>query len=212
MLELTENSTIAYDVTVHDLTGPAIFAHIHAGAVGVAGLPVFTLTKVSDTAFQGETEPLTTEQVTTLFAGGFYVNVHTEANISGEVRGQITGFERVTGKCSCLQLSRKDFLKCVRNEIKALPKDEKKAAAAKALKKAATKSSCGLTASKKTGACCVPPNATGEIVSGALCVPVVEKKAEKQCAAVGGTVLAGQSCVPTNGCFLPASPSGAFID
>jgi hypothetical protein len=212
MLELSETSTIAYDVTVHDLTGPAALAHIHAGAAGVAGPPVFTLTKISDTEFLGETDPLTPEQVATLFAGGFYVNVHTATNLAGEVRGQITGFARVTGKCSCLQLSRKDFLKCVRNEIKGLSKDEKKSASARALKKAASKSSCGLAASKKTGACCVPPNDTGEIVLGALCVPVVEKKAVKQCAALGGTVLAGQSCIPTNGCFLPASPSGAFVD
>lgn len=211
-LELNEEAKIEYDVTVHDLTGPATIGHIHAGAPGVPGLPVFPLTKISDTEFQGETEPLTPEQVTTLFAGGFYVNVHTATNGLGEVRGQITGFARVAGRCSCLQLARKDFLKCVRNQIKGLTKAEKRSAAAKALKKAAKKSICGLTETRKTEACCVPPNGIGEIVSGSLCVPVSAKKAEKQCAAVGGSLLVGQACVPTNDCVLPASPSGAFVD
>ena len=54
-------------------------------------------------------------------------------------------------------------------------------------------------------------NGVGEIVQGSLCAPVTEKKAEKQCTALGGSVLAGQSCVPTNDCPLPASPSGAFV-
>jgi hypothetical protein len=208
-LELGEDLTIEYDVTVHDLTGPALFGHIHAGAPGVPGDIVFTFTKVSDTAFQGTTDPLTPAQLTTLLEGGFYANVHTGTNLAGEIRGQIH-LDRVASACPCNELSRKDFLKCVRGKVKDLPKEDKKAG--RALKKAAKRSSCGLTQTKKAAACCLPLNGVGEIVQGTLCAPVTEKKADKQCAALGGTVLSGQSCVPTNGCTLPASPSGAFVD
>jgi CHRD domain len=211
-VELSEELTIEYDLTTTDLTGAALVAHIHAGAVGVPGDIVFPLTKVSDTQFTGETEPLTSDQLTTLFSGGYYLNVHTTTNPAGEIRGQIDDLERVAGQCSCTELARKDFLRCVRSKIKDLTKEEKKSPAARALKKAAKKSSCGLTKSKKTAACCVPPNGLGEIVQGSLCAPVSEKKAEKQCAALGGTVLTGQSCIPTNGCPVPASPSNAFLD
>jgi hypothetical protein len=211
-LELSESLTIAYDVNTTDLTGPALAAHIHEGAPGVPGDIVFTLTKVGDTQFQGETDPLTSDQLTTLFGGGYYVNVHTLTNGAGEIRGQIDDLERVASQCSCTALARKDFLRCVRAKVKELSKEDKKSAAARALKKAAKKSSCGLTKSKKTAACCLPPNGLGEIVQGSICAPVSEKKAEKQCAALGGTVLTGQSCIPTNGCPVPASPSGAFLE
>ncbi|MGH7895557.1 MAG: CHRD domain-containing protein [Candidatus Binatia bacterium] len=209
-LELTEDLTIEYEVTVHDLSGKATIAHIHDGPPGVlGGIPAFgTLTQIDDTTFRGETPPLTPTQVQSLLDGEYYVNVHTAANPLGEVRGQITSLERVAGKCSCLTLTRKKFLKCVKTEVAKLG-TEKKSAEAKALKKAAKKSSCGLSQTKKPLACCVPLNGTGEIVSGAMCAPV---KKEAQCTALSGTIMNGQSCVPTNPCFLPASPSGAFLD
>ena len=213
-VELSEDLTIEYDLTTQDLTGPALFGHIHEGAFGTAppNNIVFTLTKIDDTHFQGETEPLTSDQLTTLFSSGFYLNVHTATNPAGEIRGQIDDLERVASACSCTALARKDFLHCVKTSIKALTPDEKKSAAAKALKKAAKKSSCGLTKSKKTGACCLPPNGLGEIVQGSVCAPVPEKKAEKACTKLGGTVVTGQPCIPTNPCPVPASPSNAFLD
>ncbi len=204
---------IEYDVTVHDLTGPATVAHIHQGAAGEQGLPVFTLSPVagSTTSFHGETEPLTAAQLTTLLQGGFYVNVHTAANPGGEVRGQIVGLDVIRGTCSCRDLSRKDFLKCVRGQIAHLSKDERKAPEVKTLKKAIVKSSCGLakTPKKKALACCLPINeAANGAVSGKLCAPV---KTQAQCTKLGGALGTG-GCLPTNPCVPPASPSAAFLD
>jgi len=209
MIELSHDSTIAYEVTVDGLTGPARFGHIHEAAQGLTGNPVFTLTKVSDTTFLGETGPLTQAQVETLFAGGFYVNVHTDANPGGEIRAQLQGVERVTGRCSCLALRRGRFLKCVRDKIRNLQKTKRMSTEAKALGKAAKASSCGLTETKKPIACCLPMNGVGEVVSGTLCALV---KKDTRCTALGGTSVQGQSCLPTNPCFLPAFPSGAFLD
>jgi hypothetical protein len=217
VLELEDDMTLNYEVTVHDLTGPALAGHIHEGAPGVPGDIVFPLTKTSDTSFMGTTPALTADQVQKLLSGAYYVNVHTAANLAGEIRGQITTLEPVRGLCSCQTLSRKDFRKCVKAEIKKLDPDTKKSAAAKALKRAAKKSSCGLTQKKNTIACCVPQIELGEagedvpdIVTGQLCVPI---KKDAQCGKFGGTSLgASSSCFPTNPCSPPASPSGAFLD
>jgi hypothetical protein len=210
-IELNADLALEYTVTVQNLTGPALAAHVHEAPIGVPGDIVFTLTKIDDTTFQGETEPLTEAQVGTLLAGGYYVNVHTGANLAGEIRGQIVGLDVVQGTCSCRTLSKKDFRKCVAGEIKKLEKTEQKSAEVKALKKAVKKSACGLTAQpkKKPLACCLPINeAANTAVSGRLCAPV---KKDTQCAALGGTVVEG-TCVPENPCFPPASPSGAFLD
>jgi hypothetical protein len=211
-LEVNEELAIEYNVTVQNLTGAAAAAHIHLGAPGVPGDIVFTLAKVNDTTFTGETEPLTEAQLQTLMEGGFYVNVHTVANLAGEIRGQITDLEIVHGTCSCRTLSKKAFRKCVKGEIKKLEPADRKAPEVKALKKAVKKSACGLTAQpkKKPLACCLPINeAANTAVSGKLCAPV---KKESQCAALGGTIVADATCVPDNPCVPPASPSGAFVD
>jgi hypothetical protein len=94
----TMNSTtrvMTYTLLVSGLTGPAISAHIHAGAAGVKGgvlhplFPTGTMLANGDT-FAG-TLTLTEEQVTTLNAAGLYVNVHTAMNTDGEIRAQLDG-------------------------------------------------------------------------------------------------------------------------
>ncbi len=210
-LELQDDMTLTYDVTVHDLSGPALLAHIHEGPVGQAppNNIIFTFTKTSDTTFMGATRALTADEVQKLLNGAYYVNVHTSANLAGEIRGQVDTVTAVEGTCSCSSLSRKDFRKCVNAEIKKLDKTQKKSAEVKALRKAVKKSSCGLTATpkKKPLACCLPQNDVAEIVTDILCAPV---KKDTQCSALGGTVLQGSGCVP-NPC-ASASPSGAFLD
>jgi len=213
-IEVNNDLAIEYEVTVHDLTGPALFAHIHEGDAGVPG-PVTafgTLAKIDDSTFRGETAPLTAEQLATLIGGGYYVNVHTGDNGDGEVRGQIVGLEIVHGTCSCRELTKKAFRKCVKQAIRSLEKPERKTPEVKALKKAVKKASCGLTKTpkKKPLACCLPINEAAGAVSGKLCAPV---KNDTQCGKLGGTLAAGDvSCVPDNPCTPPASPSGAFLD
>jgi CHRD domain len=66
----------------------ATLAHIHAGATGVAGAVVFPLTLAGGKATLAPTV-LTDAQLATLDAGGFYANVHSAANPTGEIRGQL---------------------------------------------------------------------------------------------------------------------------
>lgn len=78
--------TLAGSITV-DGTAPTA-AHLHAGEAGSAGAVVFALTVSGQTATLAPTV-LTEEQLATLDAGGFYLNVHSAAYPDGEIRGQI---------------------------------------------------------------------------------------------------------------------------
>jgi hypothetical protein len=87
--------TVRWKVTWHDLTSPAIMAHIHGPATPTtnAGVVVWLGPK-------GKMDPLpsplegsakmTDAQWADLMAGKDYVNVHTTTNKGGEIRGQIT--------------------------------------------------------------------------------------------------------------------------
>lgn len=197
-----ETSTIEYQIQVQGLSGPAVAAHIHQAPRGQAN-PAFLSCcnlSVAGTTFTGTTQPLTAEQVVALFNEGLYVNVHTDANPGGEIRGQI---ELTPGACDC-DLGR-GIVACVKALIKPLDKDEKRDPTIKALKRAVKKSACGKNkVGKKTIACCVK-NPLENFVTDTLCVAVKEKACSK---VLGVSRGAGSSCLPTS----PCSPSGAFLD
>lgn len=73
-----------------DTTGLAnvTAAHVHNGAVGVNGPVVFPLNGGGG-VYGGVSGRLTTAQINTAMADGFYVNVHTAAFPGGEIRGQL---------------------------------------------------------------------------------------------------------------------------
>ena len=196
-----ETKMLSYTVSIHDLTGPAIFAHIHQSPPGVPGDVIFPL---DPAATSGTVGPLSSAQETALFDGLLYINFHTALHGAGEIRGQIT---LAPGTCSCGGFpNHGQFVKCVRKAIKGLDKSEKKEAGIKQLRKNSAKSSCGKTKGpKKAVACCLPRTPDGNIVTDSLCIAAKDAA----CAGKGGTSKgAGSSCFPTN----PCSPSGAFLD
>ncbi|MBK0403768.1 CHRD domain-containing protein [Adhaeribacter sp. BT258] len=81
------------------LSGPATAAHFHLGKFGVAGPVIFNLTPsfnntTNPTAaagywHAGSTPPFTTRNSVQFRSDSMYVNVHTAANPSGEIRGQV---------------------------------------------------------------------------------------------------------------------------
>jgi CHRD domain len=94
----TDGSTITYYVAYSGLSGPAVAAHIHTGAAGVAGgviLPlVVSASPMVGTLTAANFTPsgaITTfaQAVAAIGAGNTYFNIHTAANPGGEVRGQI---------------------------------------------------------------------------------------------------------------------------
>ena len=87
----TETGTIAGNATVRDTSGPATVAHIHAGEAGVAGPVVVTLESNDDGTIWSVPEGsiLDADSIAAFQAGNLYVNVHTELNAPGELRGQL---------------------------------------------------------------------------------------------------------------------------
>lgn len=93
-------TTLQYRVEVKGLSGPATMAHIHLGAMGVAGPHVynFDINKVATgTLATGSidlTKPVSPgvsgdSLVALIKSGNAYVNVHTAAHPGGEIRGQL---------------------------------------------------------------------------------------------------------------------------
>lgn len=73
-------------VLTHNVTN-ASAAHIHKGEPGVAGPPVFPLNTASPVNFSSA--PLDSAQRADLFAGRYFVNVHSPSYPEGEIRGQL---------------------------------------------------------------------------------------------------------------------------
>ena len=88
-----DGKEINYDLTATNLQG-FMMAHIHQGKAGENGQPVAPLSmgkgKITSSDLKG---PLAGKQISDLADlmknGGAYVNVHTQQNQNGEIRGQI---------------------------------------------------------------------------------------------------------------------------
>jgi hypothetical protein len=82
---------ITWTVTYSGLSGEATMAHFHNGPQGKNGPVVIWLSKQGTPAaspFSGQAT-LTAEQAQQFEAGGWSVNVHTQAHPGGEIRGQV---------------------------------------------------------------------------------------------------------------------------
>jgi hypothetical protein len=84
---VAEDGAITGSVTTKDVQGT--MAHIHRGAKGQNGPIIVPLDKNGDTYTVPAGRKLTKEQLEDLKKGNLYVNVHTNANKGGEVRGQL---------------------------------------------------------------------------------------------------------------------------
>jgi hypothetical protein len=103
-----QGDKMTYKVTVSGLTSPVTVAHIHAGGAGVAGPVIVPLTvaagsdagtangegTIDASAIKGKkddgSQMTMSDLMNAIKGGNAYVNVHTQNNPKGEVRGQIT--------------------------------------------------------------------------------------------------------------------------
>lgn len=89
-----QSRTIWYCVESNAVGATA--AHIHNAATGVNGPVIFPLAG-GPNVWTGSTPPLTAAQITEMYNGRLYVNVHTAAIPTGEIRGQLSKtFSRTT--------------------------------------------------------------------------------------------------------------------
>lgn len=87
-ITVEDDRSVRGKITTSDLKGTG--AHIHEGAVGKNGPDIITLKKSSDNEWSvpGDAK-LTDAQYDAYKAGNLYVNVHSDTNKSGEIRGQL---------------------------------------------------------------------------------------------------------------------------
>lgn len=90
--------TLTLDQTSGALTGSvmvtdtmATAAHIHTGSAGVNGDVLITLDLDGTTISVPEMTMLTADQMQSMLDGDFYLNIHSVAYTSGELRDQLTG-------------------------------------------------------------------------------------------------------------------------
>ena len=81
-------NTISYAINSTALPTGFLVAHIHRGVIGESGSPLYVISP-GPTSFSGTTPSITASQLTDLFKGNMYINIHSNAFSSGEVRGQI---------------------------------------------------------------------------------------------------------------------------
>lgn len=84
---IADDGSVKGSVTTTGVQGT--MAHIHIGARGQNGPVIVPLTKNGDTYTAPAGAKLTDAQMQALKAGNLYVNVHTDRNKGGEVRGQL---------------------------------------------------------------------------------------------------------------------------
>jgi hypothetical protein len=82
------NTTKIFNLTVTYSGMTATAAHVHKGAVGVSGGPVFPITVTASPMYL-TSAALTAEQEADLKANLYYVNIHSSAYPDGEIRGQL---------------------------------------------------------------------------------------------------------------------------
>ncbi len=89
------HNEIKFKMIFEGLTSPVIGAHIHQGAIGIAGGVIFDLSSfIVGNVLSGTWDA--TGFIDALAAGELYVNVHTVNNPDGEIRGQLLLQEGLT--------------------------------------------------------------------------------------------------------------------
>ena len=87
-LSIAKDHTVTGSIKTTGIEGVA--AHIHVGPTGQSGPPIITLNKGADGTWTvPEGSKLTDEQFASFTSGNLYVNVHSAAHKSGEIRAQL---------------------------------------------------------------------------------------------------------------------------
>jgi len=81
---------LSWKVTYSGLSGPATAAHFHGPAEASKNAGVAVAIPNAGTSPVEGSATLTDTQAADFTAGKYYVNIHTQANPGGEIRGQVT--------------------------------------------------------------------------------------------------------------------------
>lgn len=82
--------SMTYNVSTAALSGPVTAAHLHLAEAGSNGDVVVDLSdNIDGNSISGTVEDLPVELLNCMLRGNVYLNIHTDANPSGEIRGQV---------------------------------------------------------------------------------------------------------------------------
>lgn len=87
-LNSTKDS-LCINIAVTGLSGPITGIHVHEAAAGMNGGVAWNLTPYIDGTRIATSVAINSEELSKLMMGWYYVNVHTDANPGGEIRGQL---------------------------------------------------------------------------------------------------------------------------
>jgi hypothetical protein len=85
----TATKTLNWTINFDGLTGPPTMAHFHGPAAPGANAGVALMIGANPTSPAKGSATLTDAQAADLQGGRWYVNIHTNANRGGEIRGQV---------------------------------------------------------------------------------------------------------------------------
>jgi CHRD domain len=85
----TTSKTLTWTINFDGLTGPSTMAHFHGPAAPGANAGVVLMIGTNPTSPAKGTATLTDAQAADLQGGRWYINIHTNANRGGEIRGQV---------------------------------------------------------------------------------------------------------------------------
>jgi hypothetical protein len=85
----TASKTLTWDINFDGLTGPATMAHFHGPAAPGTNAGVALMIAPNPTSPTKGSATLTDAQAADLQGGRWYINIHTNANRGGEIRGQV---------------------------------------------------------------------------------------------------------------------------
>jgi len=83
------NKVLYYWIRWRDLTGPPTAAHFHLGPITIEGPPLKTIDLAPGRNITSGSWQLDDTTYDHLLAAAIYINIHTAANPTGEIRGQI---------------------------------------------------------------------------------------------------------------------------
>jgi hypothetical protein len=86
-----KTNTATWTMNYEGLSSPVVAAHFHGPAApgANAGVQIPIITKGPASSPVSGAANLTDQQETDLVAGRYYINIHTQANPTGEIRGQV---------------------------------------------------------------------------------------------------------------------------
>ncbi len=83
-------STLTFHLIADGLSGPITSSHIHVGGAGSTGGVVYDLTPlINGNEIIGTLPLIDIASLNAFLSGGYYWNIHTDANPAGEIRGQV---------------------------------------------------------------------------------------------------------------------------